>query len=376
MSEVGTLSCAWADGHFPTLRITGAGEQIPPTLHEAFARFTQLTHCVIDLLEMTSAGDELFELIQKASFRTQLTVAAKVQGVVDQCLQSALVPFPTIRSAELALMGEQTVTQLLTGLRDIPSRKPQAASLAEYVSKGGATYEGVEQRIRQMPLLVCQVLRIANSPPFAPPKPQAETLLQALNNLGMEHLSRLVMMNHYQVAPTLHPLQQNVLQEALSCAVLADACAEQLRFSAEERSQVWLAGLLHNLGLLGMAFFFPDRYLMVQEYVARQVKPIQAELLVFGIDHQVIGRLMASRWRFPDALVAFIGKHHVEGFALENPILLPVVFADTYLASRRGVVEPPWEPMLKSLFKFYGRFVPWKNPGADFERLLAEAVKG
>lgn len=364
----------WVEGNFPTLRIMGSGDAFPGDLDSTFARLSQLSHCIIDLSELKSAGDDLFERIQRASFKTQVNVVARAQEIVDQCLQCALVAFPTVRSAELSLMGEQTVNQLLTGLRDIPSRKPQANLLVDYMTRQGATCEGIEQRLRNMPLLVCQVLRIANSPPYAPPNPPAQVLAQALPTLGIEFLGRLFKANACQMVPSLHPVQQSVLQDAQSCAILADHVAEHLRFSAEERSQIWLAGLLHNLGLLGMAFFFPERYLMVQEYINRRVKPVQAELLVFGIDHQVMGRLMASRWNFPVPLVNLIGKHHLNEFVLDNPMFLPVVFADTFLANRRGIVDPPWEPMLKNLFKYYGRFAPWKNPASDFDQILKEAL--
>ena len=49
---------------------------------------------------------------------------------------------------------------------------------------------------------------------------------------------------------------------------------------------------------------------MVQKLTDEGCSTIHAETEVFGIDHAEVGGWLATRWRFPDILVAPIESHH------------------------------------------------------------------
>jgi len=366
MSLSGTIFPTWENCHFPTLRIVGDGDDISSTLDAAFEQFGRLAYGIIDLRMLETTGKTLLQRIQAIASRTILSVVAVSVVVIDQCLLHSLAPFPTIRSAELSLMGDHTISQLQNGLRDIPSRKPQAAMIINYLSGPGVTMEVLEERIRTMPLLVCQILHLASASGTPP-----ETLMQALSRLGLGALHRLAQDNFVQGHAALHVAQAAVLADAQRCAVLADLLARELGFDAADRSRVWLAALLKNLGILGMSFFFPERYFMALGYMSRKVKRLQAEFLSFGVNHQIIGRIIAMRWNFSAFLVSVVSRSSSDGFFLKNPVLMPVACADAYVAAQRDGAEVAWEPLLENLFKTFNRPVPWARPAVEFEQSLA-----
>lgn len=72
-----------------------------------------------------------------------------------------------------------------------------------------------------------------------------------------------------------------------------------------------VAGLLHDIGQLWMARFYPLEYQMVKMAMARgKGNIIDLERQYFGIDHSCIGAILASGWGLPSSIVEAIGGHH------------------------------------------------------------------
>lgn len=76
----------------------------------------------------------------------------------------------------------------------------------------------------------------------------------------------------------------------------------------------YLAGLLHDLGLLVMAHLYPAETAEVfaeasgATYDAAAVLDLETEII--GTDHHRLGSLIAERWHLPPEVVATLGQHH------------------------------------------------------------------
>ena len=69
-----------------------------------------------------------------------------------------------------------------------------------------------------------------------------------------------------------------------------------------------IGGLLHDVGALFLDSYFPVQYAVAMAFAAREKKTAQdAENLVLGIDHVLVGRKIAEHWNFPAHLVAMVG---------------------------------------------------------------------
>ena len=74
---------------------------------------------------------------------------------------------------------------------------------------------------------------------------------------------------------------------------------------------LYVAGLLHDAGLLVLEQFFPREYAKVLE--ARAVSGArlwQVEEQDLGMDHGAVGGLLLGRWSLPQALVEAVTNHH------------------------------------------------------------------
>ena len=104
--------------------------------------------------------------------------------------------------------------------------------------------------------------------------------------------------------------RQSVVQ-----AAAAEVFGERLGPGAG--GEMFLAGLLCDLGRLALLRAVPDEYLAVLEGPHARDEPAAslpaAERDAFGADHAEIGATLAGRWGLPDVLTRAIALHHADG---------------------------------------------------------------
>jgi len=101
-------------------------------------------------------------------------------------------------------------------------------------------------------------------------------------------------------------------------AIVAEEAAHAARM---ERESAYTAGLLHNLGTLGLMSAYPEEYsrmLEVSDDFGFDLLNTERDL--FEIDHCAAGAYVAQDWGFPDELAAVIATHHEEPVAGERSI--------------------------------------------------------
>ncbi len=95
----------------------------------------------------------------------------------------------------------------------------------------------------------------------------------------------------------------------------------QPRDAAFNRESAYTAGLLHNLGTLGLMSAYPDSYSRLLE-VSNEYgfELLKTERDLFEIDHCAAGAYLAQDWNFPDELAAALATHHDEPVAGERSL--------------------------------------------------------
>jgi putative nucleotidyltransferase with HDIG domain len=118
---------------------------------------------------------------------------------------------------------------------------------------------------------------------------------------------------------------------SLVTALIAEKAAHA---TGQAGDTAYTAGLLHNLGTLGLMSAYPDEYSRMLE-VSNDFgfDLLETEQDLFEIDHCQAGAYMARDWNFPDELSAAIATHHGEpvanGVSLDNLIRVSWRLSDT-----------------------------------------------
>ncbi|RKY52163.1 MAG: hypothetical protein DRP89_08115 [Candidatus Neomarinimicrobiota bacterium] len=167
--------------------------------------------------------------------------------------------------------------------------------------------------IEKDPPLTMKVLRIANSAYYGLRR-EIKSIRHAIVVIGLRELSNIAV--SFSVIKELsidfegiHFQWKEFWKHSVACGYIAQLLAEELKFPT--LSNVYILGLLHDIGKLVLYRIEPERYIESLENTNRkQCSSYLAEQEVFGITHSDIGKWTAEKWRMSDEIINTIGFHH------------------------------------------------------------------
>jgi HD-like signal output (HDOD) protein len=213
-------------------------------------------------------------------------------------------------------MAAHTPTQVHEKLRNvdqIPSIPAVVMPLLRYLDQPVDRLEmqKVVDLISQDKSLAAQVLHIANSPLFG--RYQAvDSVRGAVVALGLRRMRDITMScSMLNLVPAdvcgLDPV--TLWEHSLACALVCRRFAQKIGSGDAEKA--YLAGLLHDLGILVNMWLLPKEFAcVVGEARSRQIALLQAEQEVLGVTHCDTGQLVADRWQLGADISQVIRHHH------------------------------------------------------------------
>ena len=188
-----------------------------------------------------------------------------------------LPPFPAVAQRVLALAGHEDLA-----IRDLG------------------------ELVKMDPSFSAELLRFANSALFGV-RHEVKSVSQAIVLLGLDRvktMATLVAMNRMVRASVRMEALRRVWIHSLATALIAEEAA---RACGVPIDTAYTAGLLHNLGTLGLMSAYPEEYsrmLAVTEDFGFDL--LRTEQDLFDIDHCLAGCYLAQDWDFPGR----IGRRH------------------------------------------------------------------
>jgi putative nucleotidyltransferase with HDIG domain len=220
-------------------------------------------------------------------------------------------------------------------LQDLPPYRPVAKKLMLLTAREDVPLSRVQEVLRTDAVFSAEVLRLANSPLISA-RGEITSILQAVAMLGLERiksLSTTLVLRTFLTNGTLTDALRGCWRHNLATAIVCDRLA---RFVHLDRDTCYAAGLLHDIGRLGLLRAGSDEY---ERNLLRKgvtdVELIRFEESVFEIDHCEAGAWILEQWAFPEKLCKVALLHH------QRPKsgavgLLPVVYAGWNIADFLG----------------------------------------
>lgn len=269
------------------------------------------------------------------------------------------------------------VSELLESRKDEFQMMPEAAAQAlELVKNPSCKIALVAKTIERDVNLATGIISMSNSPMFSAGLP-ITNVRDAVIHVGFRQCQNLI---HASCAKSLMQ-KANVGFKAerkllLSHSLATAGVATQLNrmFELGLRGEEFTAGLLHDVGRLLLAAFYPDEFVELNQLQSLEsAEALVREQELVGVNHAAMGCLFAISNRIPEELAEAIRFHHEPHLARQNPKLTAVVSLADSLANSEKEFDETQCPGLDAVRQIYGDGVA-ANIVESLPTVLTEAL--
>lgn len=209
--------------------------------------------------------------------------------------------------------------------------------------------------------IAAQCLRLANSPLFG--CRQIDTVRAAILALGIDRVrSMLIGLCVNRVIPkgkwVVDPLA--FWRHSLGCALVTQRMAKSISYP--EPDHAYLAGLLHDLGLLVNSVLYTQDFRKCLDVASAERKPIHlCEQEILGFTHGDSGQLLCEHWKLPQDICETARYHHdLAAISVPPPLACLVHLSDLLCRvcslgygyqESLGIDlgnDPAWQPLQKA----------------------------
>jgi putative nucleotidyltransferase with HDIG domain len=240
---------------------------------------------------------------------------------------------------------ERKLDSLLQSGKQLPTLPILVMQVQKAVNNEMSGLRDIGLIIERDPALTSRVLRVANSALYT--RGDAVTTIgAAVARLGMAQVRSLCLT--VGVVRAFGDTQRRLdhkryWQHSAAVGMVAERLAdESKRYASVDGGEAYVAGLLHDVGLLIADQFFPAEFAGVQEEMAaEETARWRVETRRLGLDHGGIARLVLRHWQLPPQVISAVAAHHQpENCAVGAEGLSRMVWAAEALCAASGLDLP------------------------------------
>lgn len=171
------------------------------------------------------------------------------------------------------------------------------------------------QVIEKDPVMTVKILRVLNSAYYSLPN-KITSVNHSVVYLGFNTIKNLAL----SIASVGILPKQNIagfdIQQYLLHSLTTAGIAKLLgaKLPGTDPMDCYIAGLLHDFGKVVFAQFLPNDFNQAMLKSSRETLSLHlAEQQIIGVDHSVVGSMLAEKWQFPQPLIDCIRNHHSDG---------------------------------------------------------------
>ncbi len=288
------------------------------SLEEAFAT-------VLDSSEGAGLGIVILVLMMKKIGLTEDCFAIDAED--GETVASLTVPFSDVHLEQLDTLTHTLVREIDT----LPQFPDNIMNLQRLIADPNAEISEIAREIMVDPSMTADLLKLVNSAQFMLPK-RVDNIVEAVKLVGYKGVRNLLYSYGTQkVLGEKYSEMRSLWQHSYRCAFYAYQLAKSFKRKKEILDDVYVGGILHDLGQIVIASLHPA--LLDRITAVCKDKGIPAKMLEnfsVGLNHAEVGALIAKKWNFPEQLVAAIRYHHEP---TQSPIAARDIVHSVYLAN-------------------------------------------
>ncbi len=183
-------------------------------------------------------------------------------------------------------------------------------------------FRELEKVVRHDAAITANFLKLVNSAAFGLPR-RVNSLLQAFSLLGINQIKFVLIascLGEYLREPikgyNLSP--QDIWMHSLACGLMAEILARRAGLHRPEN--LYTAALLHDIGKIVLGLYVEGEIQELAKVLAENpdLTFMQAEWMVLGADHAIVGAELLRRWKFPKEVYFAVRAHHDESLMIQS----------------------------------------------------------
>jgi len=224
-------------------------------------------------------------------------------------------------------------------LEDLPRLPTVVVRITQTANDPSVSAKMLKDIISTDPSFAAKILRLVNSASYGFPG-KITTITHAIVILGFSTVRNLAtsigVASGFGPSNSSSPLDMNAFwSHSIATAYAASIIGRRKNASAKLLEEVFIGGLLHDIGKLFLNRYFPDQYAVTLKYAETgNVSLLESEKMLLGIGHPNIGLQVAEKWNLPPATAAMIAYHHNPSQAGPYMESVCLVHAADYLARK------------------------------------------
>ncbi|MBN2553313.1 MAG: ATP-binding protein [Spirochaetales bacterium] len=296
-----------------------------------FSSFYEALNSVRDVTEGAGLGIViLIQFLKRIGVSEEAFTIESAQGSTTACLR---IPLSQVQLDKVRALAEVVA-------RDIDSLPhfPENVMVLIAMTKDPKTeVTGIAKKISADPTLTADLLRLVNSAYFMLPR-RVVDIVEAVKLIGLKGLQNLLLSYGTQkILGRTYRNMRSLWDHSYQTALYAYLLARSLKRSFSLLDDVYVTGILHDLGLIVVTYLHPALQRKIREFCNKKHIPLKVlEDFSYGLNHADTGGLIASKWNFPDQLVEGIKYHHEP---LNAPLRHKDVVFCVYLANMMSNIE-------------------------------------
>jgi putative nucleotidyltransferase with HDIG domain len=244
-------------------------------------------------------------------------------------------------------MASTTYAQTPAALQDAARRIQEistlphiALRLMEVANDPNTGARDLKEVMESDATLSARVLRCVNSSAYAT-RTKITNLQNAIAYLGIQQIRNLAMTASVSKLFARDEMigsynRKQLWRHLVSVAICARLVATRLKIRNFE--DIFLAGLLHDIGIILEDQHLHKRFVETVQSLAKGTPLVDTERACLGFDHTTLGEEVAKTWNFPELVLTAIRHHHGSvGYKGEHARAVWCVEVANFICSMKGV---------------------------------------
>ncbi|MBI5385803.1 MAG: HDOD domain-containing protein [Verrucomicrobia bacterium] len=230
--------------------------------------------------------------------------------------------------AKVQRLSAEDIERRLAQCPALPSLSSISNALRSLLQADQRYTAQISDIVRRDPSLTSRLLRLVNSVYFGLTTP-IQSIEEAVFYLGVRQIRQLAL-----VTPIIEDFQRLTVRCAFPWREFWQHCIGVALMTREVIGTVqapldegdYVAGLVHDLGKIVMAWSFPEHFAAIHHARANpEVDLTETELAVLGMDHTQVGSIYMRSHNMPELMIEAAAFHHRPQEAKQHTLIVAAV---------------------------------------------------